>query len=383
MRNIRIAFVLAILSLAVWSAHSDDIAELRAGGQKSVDELAAQLAQAPAAQRADLEVRLDRVCAQKDCASSRLFWYTDLAEAKAAAQRLHRPILALHLLGRLDEELSCANSRFFRTLLYPDDSISSILRGEYVLYWHSVRPVPHVTIEMGDGRVIHQTITGNSAHYLLDENGNVLDALPGLYSPAAFRAQLQEWVALHRSLGGATAEARRAILRSHHARLTAGVDVAEAVAPKPTAINASWRVVSKTSVEAPMLALFQKPTSVPIADLQPLAEWVALGEQHKDEVHFSPAAVELIRRKQFGSADVSEAAMNDLLDTLRRNVAADTALNETTMRPRIHQWFANGEVRDLDSLNERIYRELFLTPNDDPWLGLKPPTVFTAIGGSS
>jgi hypothetical protein len=129
--------------------------------------------------------------------------------------------------------------------------------------------------------------------------------------------------------------------------------------------------------------LFQKPTSVPIADLQPLAEWVALGEQHKDEVHFSPAAVELIRRKQFGSAEVSEAAMNDLVDTLRRNVAADTALNETTMRPRIHQWFANGEVRDLDSLNERIYRELFLTPNNDPWLGLKPPTVFTAIGSST
>ncbi len=39
---------------------------------------------------------------------------------------------------------------------------------------------------MGDGRRIKRTITGNSIHYLLDQDGRVLDALPGIYSPAAF-----------------------------------------------------------------------------------------------------------------------------------------------------------------------------------------------------
>lgn len=377
MRNTRIVFLLAIVSIVVWSAHSDDVSELRAGGQAAVDQLYAQLEKAPAEERANLETRLDRVCAQKDCAASRLFWYTDLDEAKAAARRLHRPILAPHMLGRLDEELSCANSRFFRTLLYSDDSISSVLRERYVLYWHSVRPVPRVTIEMGDGRVIHQTITGNSVHYLLDENGKVLDALPGLYSPAAFRSELQQWLQLNQSLADGLD------LRRHHVAFLPYTLTEEPASSKPTAIDAWRRVMSKSAMERPMLIQLQQPIAAPIADLKPLAKWVEIGEQRKELVQFSPSAIELIQRKQFGTADVAPNVLRELLDNIRRNVAADTAFNEETLRPRIHQWFANGEVRDLDSLNERVYRELFLTPNDDPWLGLQPPTVFTAIGGTS
>lgn len=329
-----------------------------------------------------MEARLDRVCAQKDCAASRLFWFTDLEEAKIAAQRLGRPILALNLLGRLDEELSCANSRFFRTLLYSDDSISAILRERYVLYWRSERPVPRVTIEMGDGRVIRQTITGNSAHYLLDENGEPLDVLPGLYSPKAFRLTLLEWLELHRSLTPSDVVLRRQIVRRHHTILAAmrsGIAV-PASSSKPTAIDASRLVVSKSAIERPMLAQLQKPTSLPVADLQPLSEWMAIGEQRKADVQFSAAAIQLIQRKQFGHDAADPAAMSALLDDLRRNVAADTAFNEATMRPRIHEWLARGEVAGLVALNERVYRELFLTPADDPWLGLQPATVFTAIG---
>jgi hypothetical protein len=384
MRYARILAIPVVLSLVVWTAYSDDVSRLRGGGQGAVDELYARVMKAQPWERAALEARLDRVCAQKDCAASRLFWYTDLEEAKKAARRLHRPILALHLLGRLDEELSCANSRFFRTLLYPDDSISSVLREQYVLYWHSVRPVPRVTIEMGDGRVIRQTITGNSAHYLLDENGQVLDALPGLYSPAAFRAELERWVALHRSLANASESARREIVKRYHAALlpAASRDVIVS-ASAPTAIDASKLVILKSAVERPMLSQLEKPTATPILDLQPLSEWVAIGEAKKDEVQFSAAAIVLIREKQFGAEPASPEAMSELLDNLRRNVAADTAMNEATFLPRIHQWFASGEVADLASLNERVYRELFLTPSDDPWLGLKAPSVFTAIGGQS
>ena len=46
----------------------------------------------------------------------------------------------------------------------------------------------------------------------------------------------------------------------------------------------------------------------------------------------------------------------------------------------ISQWFVRGEVKDLESLNERVYADLFLTPSDDPWLGLNPSSVFAALG---
>ena len=55
-----------------------------------------------------------------------------------------------------------------------------------------MRPVPKVTVDFGDGRVLERTLTGNSIHYVLDEQGQVLDGLPGLYSPQRFEAWLQE-----------------------------------------------------------------------------------------------------------------------------------------------------------------------------------------------
>ena len=48
--------------------------------------------------------------------------------ALAEAKRSRRAVLSLRLLGRLDEELSCANSRFFRRLLYPEPRINRVLR---------------------------------------------------------------------------------------------------------------------------------------------------------------------------------------------------------------------------------------------------------------
>src|SRR5882762_9740276 len=79
--------------------------------------------------------QLDAVCGQKDAHTALLYWHTDLDAAVAEARRTARPILSLRLLGRLDEELSCANSRFFRKLLYPDTRVNQLLRQDYVLHW--------------------------------------------------------------------------------------------------------------------------------------------------------------------------------------------------------------------------------------------------------
>jgi hypothetical protein len=135
-------------------------------------------------------LELDRLCAQKDAHTSMLFWFTDLAAATAEARRTNRPILSLRLLGRLDEDLSCANSRFFRKLLYPSPQINQLLRDHFVLHWQSVRPVPKVTIDFGDGRRVHKTLTGNSVHVVLDPRGRPVDALPGLFAPGVFHGLL-------------------------------------------------------------------------------------------------------------------------------------------------------------------------------------------------
>jgi hypothetical protein len=47
-------------------------------------------------------------------------------------------------------------------------------------------------------------------------------------------------------------------------------------------------------------------------------------------------------------------------------------------------WFTGGAAAlDLDALNARVYAELFLTPRNDPWLGLVSPGTYSALGASA
>ena len=251
-----------------------------------------------------------------------LNWYTDLDAAKAAAHREHKPILSLRLLGNLDEERSCANSRFFRTILYSDPQIAAEMRDHFILHWKSVRPVPKITIDFGDGRKIETTITGNSVHYLLDENGRVLDALPGMYTPEAFLNALRSF---QEGRTPSSAQPRASAANA--------------------AILASRLTASKAVVETSTL------------------------------VYLSNSSLDVIRDKGRPRTDEEFARM---IKRLKTTLAADTYRNENELRPVIRRWIAEG-MTDVETLNERVYAELFLTPSSDPWLGLLPADTYTAL----
>jgi hypothetical protein len=273
---------------------------------------------------------IDGVAAQRDAWASRLFWYTDLEQAKAAAASQGKPILSLRLLGTLDTELSCANSRFFRTTLYPDPRVNTLLREKFILHWSSERPVPVVTVDYGDGRTMKRTVTGNSIHYVLDESGRPIDALPGLYSASAFVRTLQ------RSL--------------------------ELAASKPTDTQLwAWHAH----------AAAQPAQTFPM------------------EPSFQPQVEALVRSKAGPAAFIaglraaSKARVEDplakLLSNLQRSIAEDTHQNENVLHRQVHQHFAVGQAGDFDKLNTWVYAEVFLTPQSDPWLGLAPVDAYPAL----
>jgi len=195
---------------------SPEVQTLRAEGPAGLEKFHQTHSEALARRDRHAREALDKICAQHDCYASKLYWYTDLEAAKARARAEHKPILSLHLLGRLDEELSCANSRFFRKILYADGRISALLRKQYVLHWKTVRPVPIVTIYFGDGRVLKRTITGNSIHYLLDSEGKPIDAIPGLVAPNAFLASLSAAEALAQELAPLPPTDRKSVLKQWH-----------------------------------------------------------------------------------------------------------------------------------------------------------------------
>lgn len=333
--------------------------------------------------RKSLRSRIDSAAHQKDAVYSRLFWHTDLDTAMGEARQSGKPVLSLRLLGTLDSDLSCANSRFFRTVLYANASTSRFLRDNYVLHWQSVRPVPVITIDMGDGRVIKRTITGNSIHYILAPDGTVVDALPGLYAPATFLGALTAARDVCHQLRDASPGARARSLRLWQSRRSAElsntlVPVVAVAAPvdagPPDARQAAERAPSKLAVERRPLRAQAPPNAA-----NELTAHAGVSTNPSGWERFLPAAKldessrALIREKS------REPSIESLVTTLQENIAKDTAINDCSLRPRILNWLAQGQAHDLNALNERVYAELFLTPSTDPWLGLAPVGVYSAL----
>lgn len=402
------------------------ITQLRARGPQGLDALlnanAALLArhesQANPGAGADwrrLKNALDAVGGQCDCYASRLYWYTDLQSAKAAAKISGKPILSLRLLGKLNEEFSCANSRFFRTTLYPNAAVSKYLREHFILHWQSVRPVPKITIDFGDGRRIERTITGNSAHYVLDSDGQLIDALPGLYGPKAFVQELKNDEEIALACAGVSVDQKRQRLAQYHSqRRQAAVrawnaDLArlgERPAPlpvlavtdardtAPTAKMAGQLAFSKRAIEAPMLKSTQPPGEASPPGRASITDelWARLVALHAVESQLDESAIELVASKLPTALEASQVATSKrlvespVLQTLRnlqRTIAEDTLRNEYLLHAQVHQWFVENNVpANLDKFNAKVYAELFLTPESDPWLGLAPANVFTGLPGA-
>lgn len=385
------------------------ISELRKLGPAGLDTLiashSAEIARhianplAPAtAQWQRLSTALDAVSRQKDSYLSKLYWYTDLSQAKAAAKSSGKPILSLRLLGNLDEEFSCANSRFFRSLLYSNAAVSQHLREHFILHWQSVRPAPRITIDFGDGRKLVRTVTGNSIHYVLDKSGRVIDALPGLYGPEAFLRGLSKAEKLNQSLSGKTADLRRQVLADYHEQAIRAitqewVEDAKLVDGKiPThllpkgakstrAVDIAPLAVTKAITEFSVLQSITRNTDA-LKAVTNEDTWSRIASQHLADARLDEQSIGLIKRqmRDLWSGPALDVKTRELLQRLRQSIALDTVRNEYMLHTKIHAWLTIGSVStEVDTLNDKVYSELFLTPKTDPWLGLYGEDVYVGL----
>jgi hypothetical protein len=390
------------------------IAELRAMGQKGLDTLF-EVYQAEIKQQAGNESAtwqrisdaLDRVSQQRNSYASRLYWYTDFEKAQAASLASGKPILSLRLLGNLSEEYSCANSRFFRTVLYANKTVSDVLRERFVLHWKSVRPAPRVTIDYGDGRKLERTLTGNSIHYILDTQGRVVDALPGLYGPQAFLRGIEQAETVVKQTAGQTEEERNKLLnRYHRDRVDAitkawtadagkvGGKIPESIV-RDAAEGQSFdaRVAARTAMSKAMSELtIINAISYDVVQLQGATDdavWDKIAKLHSEDARLDKDSIALIRRQSSGEqkTQLTDEQLSNLVRRFEHFLAFDTIRNEYTMHARLHAWLAGRFMwrMDVEQLNEKVYKDLFLTPSSDPWLGLYSPDTYSALenGGIS
>ena len=327
-----------------------------------------------------LETVIDRVAGQRYAHISRLYWYTDLDQARKAAAESGKPILSLRLLGNLTDEFSCANSRFFRTTLYANREIADRLGSQFVLHWKSVRPVPRVTIDFGDGRKLERTLTGNSAHYALAPDGTPLDVLPGLYGPRQFLAWLDNVERLHHDLQAVEPAERDGRLRTYHA--DASRELVRNWRDDLAAVTEGNRSVDEFDNDPARLAALMNES-----------RWYKIATLEKHRVELDGNARGIVRREntaavRAGAISMPKALVEDpilrLVRTLQETIGVDSVRNEYTLHRKAHEWFAGERTpADVERLNERVYAVLFLTPASDPWLGLAPADTYTALSGGS
>ncbi|HKZ77676.1 MAG TPA: hypothetical protein VJ124_05075 [Pyrinomonadaceae bacterium] len=350
-----------------------------------------------------LSAALDAVSQQKDSYLSQLYWYTDFGGAKSAAQSSGKPIISLRLLGKLDEEFSCANSRFFRTVLYSNAEVSKVLRERFILHWESVRPAPHVVIDFGDGRKLERTLTGNSIHYILDQDGQMLEALPGLYGPQAFLRSLEQiekvfaetmkmdrsdrmlrLSAYHRSRLGAINAAWLDDIQTTGGTVPKGFTVVRDDNGSPAAIQIASLAVTKMVTEASILKSMIASGEA-LAGVTDQDAWTRIAMLHLSDAELDARSIGLIRRQtrrlvpEEGSEKAAEEILASLLKKLQMNIALDTVRNEYLMHTKLYTWLFGDRNRDVAALNKKVYSELFLTPAADPWLGLFSIDTYMAL----
>jgi hypothetical protein len=222
--------------------------------------------------------------------------------------------------------------------LFSREEVAAVVNRDFEAAWESVRPVPVVRIDFGNGHVVTRTLHGNIATHVCAADGQLVDILPGIYTPAVYVAALDPMGRLAASLPQVDGP-RQDRLRDYHrerARLLRSRPE-RIVYPRATVVQRAQpgnarapradrgkgvieRRTEQIVVQAPAGARSPRPRPG-----QDLAEWQAL--------------------------------------------AADTWLNETERRLLIHERLAAGAVRP-EQIKRWLYRDVLHADLDDPYLGL-------------
>jgi len=223
--------------------------------------------------------------------------------------------------------------------LFSNAQIARFINRNFEPMWESVRAVPTIKIDFGNGNVVTRTLNGNVATYACQADGQVLDILPGIYDPDTYLRQLEELTKLHRFV--MQRDDHAAALREYHQQQA---DTLKQHGRRAIFVGGGGGM-SITGVERPLKLLL-----VP-AKRAAARHAIAEGREPIAESESTPKSAE------------------DLRDW--KALAEDSRINEATRRQKIHERLVASEnpVQPAD-LTKWLYREILHADLDDPYLGL-------------
>ncbi len=226
--------------------------------------------------------------------------------------------------------------------MFSNEKIARYIDEHFEPSWQSVRPVPTVTVDFGNGVVVTRTLHGNVATYLCSSDGKVLDILPGVYEPETYLRRLQEYTLLSRYANSAGARRART-LSDYHERQAEAIERGH---------GPMWLVELQT--RASSIAGIERGVKIV---LQP-----ALRIASRRAITTSSST-----RRRLRSPDPDSPS--DLVGW--EALTADTQLNENIRRQSIHKHLAKTALMTPAGITKWLYREVLHADLDDPYLGLK------------
>ncbi len=219
-------------------------------------------------------------------------------------------------------------------MLFSQKNVADFISYYFEPVWETVRPVPIVKIDFGNGKEITRTLHGNIATYVCTAEGQALDVLPGIYTPNVYLERLNQFRLLALYVDQQGKEKRGVVLADYHRVQGEALKKSE----PPAFLMPEVRDVGKT-----------------IAIERNLKIVLAPGVKAAGEV---PALKEELK---LDSAD-------DLANW--KVLAEDTKINESVRRRQIHELLAGVGLVKPEALKKRIYKEVLNADLDDPYLGL-------------
>jgi hypothetical protein len=227
-------------------------------------------------------------------------------------------------------------------VLFSREPVANFINTYFEPAWEMVRPVPIFRLDFGNNNVITRTLHGNIATYVCSSNGEVLDALPGIYTPAAYVDNLNQFRLLAKYVDRQGKDKRQEVVKDYHKKQ------AEAL----------------TNNQAPLMLVNSAGRSKAVIE-RTVAVLVAAKESHlypSMEDRALSAKGGLIKEPPHLDSKDESANWNLLSE--------DTRLNETIRRRLIHEMLANAGLVKPDEVKKRIYKEVLHADLEDPYLGL-------------
>jgi len=216
--------------------------------------------------------------------------------------------------------------------LFSRDDVANFINANFEPAWESVRPVPMIHIDFGNGTKLTRTLNGNIATYATTAEGQVLDIIAGIYDPEGYKTRLAQLQLLANYVDQQGKEKRAERLRQYHKDVAEALKKDEAV---PQFINAA--IMSKARIEGGLKAMLVKGAK----NAKPAAPATPPGKDLKPD--------ELANFKY-------------LLE--------DTRANETIRRRQVSEMLtATGAVLPT-AIVKKLYKDILLADLDDPYLGL-------------